>query len=290
MEIDERPRTRSGEVSRLARMYDFPDRWLGGDMGDAEREKRADLIVNWERIGLNAEGLFVHLLQAVYARLRYEEERRAVVEWQRTGNRRRRGKLQVLDGAERLFKVLSETKGTVPDSRLGGLLEELEVLVVRRREELLTERKLPKHRPGELWREPHVLMLAEHLRGANQSWRRTVRIIFDGFDVVGLGDVVKEEGVRHILRSAKRRYPDFRGPLKFTRCRWCTGDRGLGRAIEDVRIIKARVGQKGLERLMQNASSKRLLREYRRKIERLLRKLPGTPLPSEGSSPTEAKR
>jgi hypothetical protein len=179
-------------------------------------------------------------------------------------------------------KVLSETRAGPRDSWL-GLLEEVKVLVVKRREELLRERKLPKHRPGEPWREPHVLTLAEHLRGANQSWRRTVRVISEAFDVVGLGDVVKEEGVRHILRTAKRRYPDFQGPLKFTSCRWCTGDRGLGRAMENVRTIEARVGRKGLDRLMQNANSKEILREYKRRIERLLRTLPSTPLPSKGS-------
>lgn len=263
---------------RLLTTYDYVLRWLSrprrGEApgGEAVDDARGDVIVAWERVGLNGEGLFLHLHQAGLSRMQYESHRRRIAEGKKLGARGRRRALRVLDGADPLIQLLSGQMDGAEGASRTEVLEGLKYLVLRCRQDIVRERKLPRNRPGEPWLADHVILLAEHLRGAGLGWRRTVRLVHAAFKAVGMADVVKSGGIWSILRKAKTRYRDFRLRLKPTTCQWCrSGPTRLGQAIEDVRFVRDRAGQAGIERMMRSPSTKRMLREYREEVGRMLR-------------------
>lgn len=259
---------------RLSKTYDYERAWLDrarSESSDTRSGARGDLVVAWERVGLSAEGLYLHLHQAGLSRIQYEDRRQRISGQRKMGARERQRTLQVLDGAEPLLRLLSTPADGAEDVDRRKTLGEVKTLIARYRADLdvVYTEKLPRNRPGEPWLTDPVLILAEHLRGAGLGWKRTVRLIYDAFRTVEMADIVTKDGIWSILRRAKARTPDFRGKLRPTKCTWCSsGPSGIGQAIEDMSYVQANASPERLERLRRkvSAGNRRIRREAQRKL------------------------
>lgn len=285
MDAESRSKGQDGKGRpRLSKTYDYDRAWLDrswrgaqSESSDTRSDARGDLIVAWERVGLNALGLYLHLHQAGLARIQYERRRQRIADEKKVGARERQRMRRVLDGAEPLIRLLSTQADGAEDADRSKTLEGLEALIARYRADLdvVHPEKLPPNRPGEPWLTDPVLILAEHLRGAGLGWKRTVRLIYDAFRTVQMADVVTRDSIWSILRRAKAGTPDFRGKLLPTKCTWCSsGPSGIGQAIEDMSYVLANASPERLERLGRKvrAGSRRIIREAQRKLVALSRK------------------
>jgi hypothetical protein len=251
--------------ARLAKTYDLPEKWLGESDKESLKAK-AEVIMAWERMGLNVEGLYLHLLDAAQRRVDYEGEQKEIAREKLMSKRGRRRDLATIAGSGPLVQLMKKSRATVPGSRGEDLGEAVETWARQYVDDQLAlgSRKPARGRPGEQWCDELVIHLAEQMQRVGQSWNKSMGFIYEALRIVGMDDLITWERVRHTIRRERKRRPGFgRAPVEL--CKLCVGKSGIGQALEDYK----RTTPAERRRLMQRPRNRRILRRYRQKAKML---------------------
>jgi hypothetical protein len=112
----------------------------------------------------------------------------------------------ILKAAEPLFSLLRAEK-----LFFGSLAADIEARLADYQRQALIEQTspLPRHRPGDPWLRGWILLAAEHMRKRNVPLKRIISRIEAIFDIIGHGDLVTREKIRHTIRAARKNNPTF---------------------------------------------------------------------------------
>ncbi len=255
-------------TTRLLKTYDLLQNW--GSTGDPP-EGTQTLIISWEQIGLNINGLYGHLMEAARGREAYEAFRVEIAsrkpDWKRETRRARR----VIRGGRLFVELMRRSGAKCSELSRENLADAVEAWgnEYLRDLEATAAKKLEPGRPREEWLTKCVVHLAEQLRNVGQSWRRTTKIIHEAFRGVRMDDIATESKIRHVIRKERRERPQF-GTAPGPRCEQCVGPSGIGKAMEDFAYVQARVGREGMRRLMRSPKTQQIIRRTNRRIRAIL--------------------
>ncbi len=259
--------------ARLAKTYDLPEKWLGESDKESLKAK-AEFIMAWERMGLNVEGLYSHLLDAAQRRVDYEGEIREIAKQKLMGKRARRRDLATIAQRGPLVELMKKSRATVPGSPGADLGEAVEAWARQYVDDQLAlgSRKLARGRPGEQWCDELVIHLAEQMRRVGQSWNKSMGFIYEALRVVRMDDLITWERVRHTIRRERMRRPGF-GQGSIERCKLCVGKSGIGQALQDFYYVEERTTPAERRRLMRRPRIRRILQRYGREVRMMQKRL-----------------
>src|SRR6266436_6286665 len=259
--------------TRLSESYDLPARWVRVSDHKILRSAGA-FIVAWEKIGLNGEGLFTHLLAAAKDRVEYEEKLRAISDRRRRGGRAERRDLATIAARGPLVELMKKSGATLPGHPEEELAEAVESWAKDYIEDQLARRskKLTRGRPGEPWLHKPVIHLAGQLRRVGESWNRTIQLVYEAFGVIGMNDVVTREKVRHIIRAERTKRPGF-GRGADEPCKVCVGTSGMGKVLGEAYDFQGKGGPALIEQLIASPNRKRISQKFRQKERTIERRL-----------------
>ncbi len=258
---------------RLSETYDLHGKWVG--VSDPESAKLiGEFVVAWEQMGLNGEGLLSHLLEAAWSRVEYEEELREIAAKKRMGKRGRKKDLATIAGRGPLVELMEKSRATVPGSPGENLAEAVENWAKEYVDNELTmcTKKLVRGKPGEPWLREPVIHLAGQIRRVGQSWNRTLQLVYEAFCVIGMGDVVTREKVRHIIRAERQRRAGF-GRGAGEPCKLCLGRSEIGKVLQDAYDFQESAGPALIKRLIQSPRDKQILQKYGQQQSKIRRRL-----------------
>jgi hypothetical protein len=163
----------------------------------------------WRDIGINTAILRVVLANAGSERNEYEEKLRARVDsltrWQ---IRRAKHALKRAQPLMQLLRTTPALDGPL-DLFFGDLADQIERAV---KKYIDTRRpSLDPHRPRDPWLRKIVLLLAQVLGACEHARERIPRKIYEILTLAGHGDLVTLNQIRHIIREARERNPQFGG-------------------------------------------------------------------------------
>jgi hypothetical protein len=202
-------------VKRLSACFDDSD-----EAWRAMREAQADAWeaeeTRWREIGLEPLQVLLFLREAGRARAGFE---RALLARRKPlprflthqGEEVRR----LLDGAMQFLDFIAHARDHRGRLFFGRHGKEVQRLVTEYRKRYLLDHKgpplarPPRGRPGETWLAPYALALAREWRKRGQSWRATIKAIYDALVLAGHANMVTHDLVRGIIRKERKRDPCF---------------------------------------------------------------------------------